>query len=102
MPIPKPTGSETEDEFMGRCMEDQQMQSEYGRSQRTAVCLDSFRGKDKEKMSELENFENHDNETKYLDINCEWKIEQEEDDDTLFIDLEILAQIRKNKTPLND
>ena len=29
-------------------------------------------------------------------------VEQEEDDDTLFIDLEILAQIRKNKTPLND
>ena len=29
-------------------------------------------------------------------------VDQEEDDDTLFIDLEILAQIRKNKPPLND
>ena len=81
MPIPKPTGSETEDEFMGRCMKDPQMQSEYGRSQRTTICLDSFRGKDKEKMSEFENLENQENETKYLDINCEWKIEQDEEDE---------------------
>ena len=29
-------------------------------------------------------------------------VDQEVDDDTLFIDLEILAQIRKNKPPLND
>ena len=50
MPIPKPTGSETEDEFMGRCMKDPQMQSEYDKGQRTAVCLSSYRGKETEKQ----------------------------------------------------
>ena len=49
MPIPKPSGSETEEEFMGRCMKDPQMQSEYDKGQRTAVCLSSFRDKEMEK-----------------------------------------------------
>ncbi len=82
MPIPKPTGSETEDEFMGRCMSDPQMQREYDKGQRTAVCLSSFRGKQTESnMSEVETLENNETETKYLDITCEWKIEQDEEDE---------------------
>ena len=65
MPIPKPTGSETEDEFMGRCMKDPQMQSEYDKGQRTAVCLSSYRGKETEKqMQEVETLENNETETK--------------------------------------
>jgi len=82
MPIPKPTGSETEDEFMGRCMSDPQMKREYDKGQRTAVCLSSFRGKQTESnMSEVETLENNETETKYLDITCEWKIEQDEEDE---------------------
>ena len=82
MPIPKPTGSETEEEFMGRCMKDPQMQSEYDKGQRTAVCLSSYRGKETEKqMTEVLEQNNQENETKYLDINCEWKIHHEEDEE---------------------
>ena len=82
MPIPKPSGSETEEEFMGRCMKDPQMQSEYDKGQRTAVCLSSFRDKEMEKqMTEVLDQNNQENETKYLDINCEWKIYEEDDED---------------------
>ena len=45
MPIPKPTGSETEDEYMKRCMADSTMVTEYGKNQRTAVCLATYKGK---------------------------------------------------------
>ncbi len=82
MPIPKPNGSETEAEFMSRCMSDSQMQREYDKGQRTAVCLSSFRGKETEKnMSEVETLENNNIETKYLDISCEWKTYHDEDED---------------------
>ena len=82
MPIPKPTGSETEEEFMGRCMKDPQMQSEYDKGQRTAVCLSSYRGKETEKqMQEVETLENNETETKYFDVDCEWKIYDDEDED---------------------
>jgi HK97 family phage prohead protease len=82
MPIPKPTGSETEDEFMGRCMKDPQMQSEYDKGQRTAVCLSSYRGKETEKqMTEVLDQNNQENETKYFDINCEWKVYGNDDDE---------------------
>jgi hypothetical protein len=58
------------------------MQSEYDKGQRTAVCLSSYRGKETEKqMQEVETLENNETETKYLDINCEWKIHQEEDEE---------------------
>lgn len=79
MPIPKPNGTETEEEFMGRCMSDPQMQSEYDKGQRTAICLGSFRG-DKEKDSKMNEIENFETETKYLDIDCEWKIHHDEDE----------------------
>lgn len=39
MPIPEPTPSETESEFVGRCMADSKMLAEYpDPSQRYAVC----------------------------------------------------------------
>tara|TARA_R100001460_G_scaffold107731_2_gene156978 strand:+ start:194 stop:346 length:153 start_codon:yes stop_codon:yes gene_type:complete len=50
MPIPKPTGSETEQAFMSRCMEDSIMQNEYDKGQRTAICLASYRDNTKEKI----------------------------------------------------
>jgi hypothetical protein len=43
MPIPKPTSSETEKEFIKRCMADDKMVSEYTDiDQRFAVCVSSF------------------------------------------------------------
>jgi HK97 family phage prohead protease len=38
MPIPKPTGAENEEQFIGRCMSDETMVSEYDNDQRFAVC----------------------------------------------------------------
>jgi hypothetical protein len=38
MPIPKPTGDENEEQFIGRCMSDETMASEYDNDQRFAVC----------------------------------------------------------------
>jgi HK97 family phage prohead protease len=39
MPLPKPQGSETEDEFVGRCMADETMEAEFPeQGQRYAVC----------------------------------------------------------------
>ena len=43
MPIPKPSGSETEKEFIKRCMADDIMVSEYTDiDQRFIVCVSSF------------------------------------------------------------
>ena len=81
MPIPKPSGSETENEFMSRCMDDATMRSEYDRGQRTAICIASFRDKKKgEQMTEvIENLES--NEVKYYDANCEWKVYGDDEDE---------------------
>jgi len=38
MPIPKPTGDENEEQFIGRCMSDETMVSEYDDDQRFAIC----------------------------------------------------------------
>jgi HK97 family phage prohead protease len=38
MPIPKPIGDENEEEFIGRCMSDETMVSEYDNDQRFAIC----------------------------------------------------------------
>ncbi len=103
MPIPKPSGSETEDEFMGRCMKDPQMQSEYDKGQRTAVCLSSYRGKETEKqMTEVLEQNNQENETKYLDINCEWKVYHEDDDEEKAGRFSGYASIFGNKDLGND
>ena len=43
MPIPQPTESESENEFISRCMSDEKMKSEYtDEAQRYAVCAGQF------------------------------------------------------------
>lgn len=42
MPIPKPTNSESESEFISRCMGDDAMVSEYPPAQRRAICQTSW------------------------------------------------------------
>ena len=43
MPIPQPTESESENEFISRCMSDEKMKSEYtDEAQRYAVCASQF------------------------------------------------------------
>ena len=80
MPIPKPTGSETEQAFMSRCMEDSVMQNEYDRGQRTAICLASYRDNKKgENMTEVHTDESI--EFKYYDSNCEWKVYHDDDEE---------------------
>ncbi len=46
MPLPKPNGDESQEDFMGRCMANDVMNSEYpDRDQRYAVCNSLFGGK---------------------------------------------------------
>jgi len=42
MPIPQPKQSESENEFMQRCMSDEKMIHEYPTEQRAAVCRSTF------------------------------------------------------------
>lgn len=42
MPIPKPKNSESQNEFMQRCMGDEKMIQEYPTEQRAAICRNSF------------------------------------------------------------
>jgi len=42
MPIPQPKQSESENEFMQRCMSDDKMISEYPTEQRAAICRTAF------------------------------------------------------------
>tara|TARA_R100000742_G_C4278146_1_gene100663 strand:+ start:1504 stop:2370 length:867 start_codon:yes stop_codon:yes gene_type:complete len=89
MPIPKPTGTESEDEFMGRCMASPVMQDEYADTEkRTAICLGSFRDNKKgEPMIQDEIAEQEEKTTpqksqtefKYLDVPLEIKMPNEED-----------------------
>ena len=49
MPLPTPNGQESEDEFIGRCMASETMQSEFpDKDQRSAVCYRQWRGENKE------------------------------------------------------
>jgi len=44
MPIPQPTKDETQDEFIGRCMEDKTMNDEYpDQKQRLAICFSQWK-----------------------------------------------------------
>lgn len=45
MPIPKPETTESKQDFIARCMENEQMQ-EYDVQQRMAICLYSYASKD--------------------------------------------------------
>jgi hypothetical protein len=48
MPIPKPGKKEEQKQFMSRCLGDKKMKEEFGDiKQRIAVCMTSFREKDK-------------------------------------------------------
>ena len=50
MPLPKPSLGESRDEFVGRCISDDKVTSEFpDRDQRVAVCISQFEGG---KMSE--------------------------------------------------
>lgn len=50
MPIPKPKANETQEEFVSRCMSDDQMMIEYKRQdQRLAVCYVTWRDRNKKK-----------------------------------------------------
>ncbi len=51
MPIPKPHDGEEEGAFVSRCMADDVMQ-EYDQDQRTAICYQAFKDKDKEQATE--------------------------------------------------
>lgn len=41
MPIPKPTGSETEQEYVSRCIGE--IYDEYGQEKSAAICYDTYR-----------------------------------------------------------
>lgn len=46
MPVPKPNSGESQDDFIGRCMEDETMVSEFpDKDQRSAACFDAWRNK---------------------------------------------------------
>lgn len=56
MPIPKPTASESEKEFIKRCMSDDKMISEYETiDQRFAVCRSSYEKMASEKHEQGDN-----------------------------------------------
>src|SRR6266702_185101 len=54
MPIPKPNKGEKEADFVSRCMGDDAMIKEYDQDQRSAICYQTYRDKDKEKATEEE------------------------------------------------
>lgn len=78
MPIPKPMGTENEETFMSRCISDSTMQSEYSNQQRIAICSTSWDERNKKSMDEMQ-IENQEQEFKYIDIQCELKMETDED-----------------------
>ena len=41
MPIPKPTGAESEEEYVGRCIKE--IYDEYGQEQAAAICYSTYR-----------------------------------------------------------
>jgi hypothetical protein len=41
MPIPKPTGAESEEEYVGRCIKE--IYDEYGQEQSAAICYNTYR-----------------------------------------------------------
>ena len=65
MPLPKPSLGESRDEFLGRCVGDDKVTSEFpDRDQRVAVCISQFEGgKMSEQQIDLEEYI-EDHETK--------------------------------------
>ena len=91
MPIPKPTGGESESDFMERCMGSDTMLAEYPkRGQRVAVCLSSFRdgGKKETEMDDVAEYVEEDSadefkffETGTLDCHADFELKAYHDDD---------------------
>ena len=78
MPLPKPNSGETEEDFMGRCMGDDKVVSEYpSRTQRAAVCLSSY-GKSEPKENEMSDDIEFKDET--LDVKFDIKAMDDSDD----------------------
>ncbi len=78
MPLPKPNSGETEADFMGRCMGDDKVVSEYpSRTQRAAVCLSSY-GKSEPKENEMSDDIEFKDET--LDVKFDIKAMDDSDD----------------------
>ena len=107
MPIPKPTGGETESDFMARCMDDSTMLAEYSqRDQRVAVCLSSYRGGKKETV--MDDAHPFDEEVKFVEgyIDCEADLElkayHDDDDDENKGMFEGYASVFGNKDLGND
>ena len=89
MPLPKPNSGESENDFMARCMDSDSMRAEYpSQDQRVAVCLSSFRGKEKgTEMTEavvetLDEQEETKFETGSLEVQAEIKAYNEEDEES--------------------
>jgi len=89
MPLPKPRLGESRDDFVGRCVGDDKLISEFpNQGQRVAVCISQFEG---EKMTEdqIEPQEIiEDQETKLedgtLDVQFEYKAHQDEEEKGVF------------------
>lgn len=88
MPIPKPNSGESEDEFMGRCMDSDTMQAEYPESdQRVAVCLSSFRDGNKKGTDMNDEYQDDiQDEVKFvengqLDLHCDFEVKETHEDD---------------------
>ena len=89
MPLPKPSLGESRDEFVGRCMGDDKVTSEFpDRDQRAAVCISQFEGgKMSEEQIDLEEYI-EDQETKTeegtLDVQFEYKAVHDEEEKGVF------------------
>jgi len=90
MPIPKPYGNESQDEYMKRCMSDSTMRAEYSTNQRTAVCMATFKGKgenmveeatENQETDEQDISEEESTQTKYLYSDFEIKMPDEDEED---------------------
>lgn len=82
MPLPKPSLGEDRDEFVGRCMGDGKVIQEFPDSdQRVAVCNAQFEGgkMTEETQIDLEEYiADHEAKSEILDIQFEYKAEEEE------------------------
>ena len=83
MPLPKPSSGESRDEFVGRCVSDDKVTSEFpDQNQRVAVCISQFEGgKMSEKQIDLEEYiEDQEEKSETLDIQFEYKAEADQEE----------------------
>lgn len=87
MPLPKPRSGESRGEFVGRCVGDDKVTSEFPDSdQRVAVCISQFEGgKMSEQQIDLEQYiEDHEAKSEKLDIQFEYKAEADQEEKGVF------------------